>query len=317
MTPAMPATIAPANWLRLIALGAIWGASFMFVTVALEGFGPHMVVAARLSLGAVLLLVIAKARGVGLPARSGENAGLIWLCAAAMGLFSNAVPFFLLSWGQQYVASGFAGVCMSVVPLLVLPLAHLFVPGERMHLRRLIGFAIGTCGVIVLIGPAAFAITGAEFELLARLACVGAACCYAIGSIITRLCPQVDMLSLSAAALVIAALTFTPYAFWVEDIPRDIPLRSLLALLYLGILPTGIAQLLLVQVIRSAGPVFMSLVNYQVPVWSVILGIAILGEALPPGLIWALALILSGLALAQLGALMRLFTGRAATRKGR
>ena len=179
-----------------------------------------------------------------------------------------------------------------------------------MNLRRLIGFAIGTFGVFVLIGPAALSATGAEFELIARLACVGAACCYGIGTIITRLCPQVDMLSLSAAALCFAALVFVPYAFWVEDLPETVSSRSLLAVIYLGLLPTGIAQLLLVQVIRSAGPVFMSLVNYQVPIWSVILGMVVLGEDLPSGIFWALALILTGLALAQFGALTRLFTGR-------
>lgn len=308
--PLSAPAIAPANWARLIALGAMFGAAFMFVTVALQGVGPHVLVVARLSLGAGLLLIITMIRGARLPSLSGPNAGLIWLSALGMALFSNAVPFFLLSWGQQYVASGFAGVCMAIVPLLILPLAHVFVPGERMHLRRLIGFVIGTLGVFVLIGPAAFSMSGTGVELFARLAFVGAACCYAIGAIVTRLCPAVDMLGLSAAALSIAAVIFTPYALWVEDIPTDIPLRSLLALLYLGIFPTGVAQLLLVQTIRSAGPVFMSLVNYQVPIWSVFLGLVVLGEDLPPGLFWALVLILSGLALAQFGALKRLFTGR-------
>jgi drug/metabolite transporter (DMT)-like permease len=308
--PLSAPAIAPVNWLRLIVLGAMFGAAFMFVRVALDGVGPHMVVAARLSLGAVLLLVITVVRGARLPSLSGPNARVIWLSALGMALFSNAVPFFLLSWGQQYAPSSFAGVCMAIVPLLILPLAHLFVPGERMHLRRLIGFVIGTLGVFVLIGPAAFSMSGDENALLARLGFVGAACCYAIGAIVTRLCPKVDMLGLSAAALSIAAMIFTPYAFWVEDLPAEVPMRSLLAMLYLGIFPTGLAQLLLVQVIRSAGPVFMSLVNYQVPIWSVFLGLVVLGEDLPPGLFWALVLILTGLALAQFGALKRLFTGR-------
>ncbi|MEB8387104.1 DMT family transporter [Rhodobacteraceae bacterium KMM 6894] len=308
--PVSAPAIAPANWIRLIILGAMFGAAFMFVSIALEGVSPLMVVAARLSLGAVFLLGIMAIRGARLPLLSGPNAGVVWLSALGMALFSNAVPFFMLSWGQQYAPSSFAGVCMAIVPLLILPLAHLFVPGERMHLRRLIGFVIGTLGVFVLIGPAAFSMSGDTSELLARLAFVAAACCYAIGAIVTRLCPKVDMLGLSAAALTISAVIFVPYAFWVEDLPTDVPLRSMLALLYLGIFPTGLAQILLVQVIRSAGPVFMSLVNYQVPIWSVFLGLVVLGEDLPPGLFWALVLILSGMALAQFGALKRLFTGR-------
>lgn len=299
--------IRPVNWLRLAALGVIWGAAFMAVTVALEGAGPLTVVAIRLCLGAALLVSVAFATGHGLPPVRGRPAGRIWAFALAMALFSNVFPFALLSWAQQVVASGFAGVCMAAVPLLVLPLAHVFVPGDRMSLRRLTGFAIGTIGVMVLIGPGAFRSTGDDLELLARLACVGAAGCYAIGSIFTRLCPAVDLLALVAAVLLVAALVFTPYALWVEGLPGEISRTNVLALVYLGLLPTGVAQILLVQVVRDAGPVFMSLVNYQVPVWSVVFGGVLLAEPLPPSLLLAMALILAGVALSQLGALSRLF----------
>ncbi len=305
MTP-----ISPANWFRLILLGAMLGAAFMFTKLALEGVGPRLVVASRLGLGAILLLAIAYARGGGLPPIRGKGAGMVWAFALGMGIFTNALPFFLLSWSQQFVASGFAGVCMAVVPLLILPLAHFLVPGDRMNLRRLIGFMIGTCGVVVLIGPSAFAATGTEFELTARIACIAAAFSYAVGAILTRLCPDVDMISLAAAALTIGAALFVPYALMVEGIPDSVPTTSLLALLYLGTLPTGVAQLLLVQVIRSAGPVFMSLLNYQVPLWSMMLGIVFLGEDLPTNIYWALLLILFGLGLSQASALRRLFAGR-------
>ncbi|MBZ0122496.1 MAG: DMT family transporter, partial [Roseovarius sp.] len=277
--------IRPVNWLRIAALGVIWGAAFMATTVALTGAGPLMVVAIRLCLGAVLLLSVSFATGHGLPPLRGRPVGRIWAFVLAMGLFSNAMPFALLSWGQQVVASGFAGVCMAAVPLLVLPLAHVFVPGDRLSLRRLAGFGIGTAGVAVLIGPGAFRSTGEELELLARLACVGAAGCYAVGSILTRLCPAVDLLALAAAVLLAAAAAFTPYALYVEGLPRGMSLQSALAVLFLGLLPTGVAQVLLVQVVRDAGPVFLSLVNYQVPVWSVIFGVALLAEPLPPSLL--------------------------------
>ena len=298
--------IRPINWFKIAFLAMIWGASFMFVTIALTGVGPLTVVATRLSLGAIFLVVLCVVSGIGLPSLSGENGKKIWVFAVLMGFFSNALPFSLLSWAQLSVASGFAGVCMAVVPLLVLPLAHLLVPGEVMSLRRLIGFLIGTIGVIVLIGPGAFASTGNNLESLARLACVGAASCYAIGSIATRLCPEVNMLSLSAAALLIASFLTVPLALIYEGIPQDVNTKALIALVYLGILPTGVAQLVLTQVIRDAGPVFMSLVNYQVPIWSVVLGVLVLAEPLPPSMLLAMALILGGVALSQLGALRRL-----------
>lgn len=310
-----PDTPSLTNWLCLLALGLIWGASFMFVKLALEGVGPLTVVAVRVCLGALFLLTLCAVQGIGLPSRTGPQAGRLWGFILAMGLFSNALPFAFLSWGQQVVASGFAGVCMAAVPLLVLPLAHLFVPGERMHMRRAVGFVMGTLGVAVLIGPEAFRSTGAEHEMLARLACLGAAACYAIGSIFTRLAPEVNRMSLAAAVLTVAAVVFTPYALYVEGVP-DVPQgRAFWALIYLGLLPTGVAQILLVNVIREAGPVFLSLVNYQVPIWSIVFGAVVLFEALPPSLYLGLALILGGVALSQLGALRRLFTERTAGRQ--
>ncbi|MEO0370720.1 MAG: DMT family transporter [Pseudomonadota bacterium] len=298
--------IAPINWLRISALGVIWGAAFMSTTVALEGTGPLTLVAVRLGLGAVFLLTLNLSRGKSVP--SFRGAGRLWVFILCMALLSNAVPFALLSWGQQFVASGFAGVCMAVVPLFTLPLAHFLVVGERMTWRRVVGFGLGTVGVFVLIGPGAFASTGADFELLARLACIGAAACYAMGSICTRLSPQTDLLELAAATLTVAAIIFTPYALYTEGWPTWPEGRSLWALIYLGLLPTGIAQIVLIQVIKDAGPVFMGLVNYMVPIWSVIFGITILSEPLPPSLLLAMALILSGVGISQYGPLKRLFT---------
>jgi len=302
--------IQPKHWLMLVFLGVIWGASFMFMTVALGGVGPLVLAATRITLGAVFLLIILYGMGKRLPSLRGENGPMIWAFALAMAVFSNAVPFFLLGWGQQVVASGFAGVCMAIVPLFILPLAHWLVPGEQMSLRRLIGFMMGTLGVVVLIGPAAFDSTGKDMELLAKLGFVGAAGCYAIGSIFTRLCPEVDRLALSAAVLALAAVLLIPVALSVEGMPENLDSTTLWALIYLGVLPTGIAQIVLVTVIREAGPVFMSLVNYQVPVWSVVFGAVILLEPLPPSLLLGMAMILSGVALSQLGRLKKLFLRR-------
>ncbi|CUH87655.1 putative inner membrane transporter YedA [Phaeobacter sp. CECT 5382] len=288
-----------ANWIKLIILGLIWGSSFMAVTLALEGLGPMTIAAARISLGAAALLIIVSVMGIGLPSLNDRVGRLVWLCALGMGFFTNALPFSLLSWGQTYVASGFAGVCMAVVPLFVLPLAHFLVPGERMTLRRSLSFLIGFAGVLTLIGFKAFASAGTDYESLARLACLGAALCYAIGSIITRLCPAVNLLSLSAAALSCGAMMIVPTALWQEGIPSLPEGQSLLAVLYLGFVPTALAQVLLVQVARSAGPGFLSTVNYQVPVWSVFFGALLLNETLPPQLFAALALILGGLLLSR------------------
>ena len=287
------------NWLKLLSLGVIWGASFMCVKLALQDFGPLTVAASRITMGALALFLVLRVLGIRLPdVRSPEDLR-IWVFAILMGFFSNAMPFTLLSWGQKYVASGFAGVCMAVVPLFVLPLAHFLVPGESLTLRRAISFVIGFVGVVVLIGLDAFDSLGSDSEALAPVACLGASLCYALGSISTRLCPSTNMLSLATAALICGAVMIVPVALWQEGLPTLGSPISMAALLYLGLLPTALAQVFIVQVIRDAGPSFLSLVNYQVPVWSVIFGALLLNETVPPQLFISLGLILSGLLLGR------------------
>ncbi|WP_456389551.1 DMT family transporter [Profundibacter sp.] len=287
------------NWLRIGALGMIWGSSFMAVTIAITGFGPITVAAARIAIGAVILLALVRIMGISLPGIQGADGRKVWLAAFGFGVLSMALPFFLLSWGQHYVASGFAGVTMAAVPLLVLPLAHFLIPGEQLTPRKTLGFIIGFAGVIVLIGLDAFKSNGLGMEPLARMACFGAAACYAFGGIITKLAPKVDPIAFAATATMLAAIIIVPAAVVLEGVPTTLPTTPLLAVIFLGVVPTAIANLLLVSVIRSAGPSFLSLVNYQVPIWSVLFGALFLSEVLPARTFVALGLIMLGLAVNQ------------------
>lgn len=282
------------NWLQLCFLALIWGASFLSITVALEGVQPLGIAAFRLSLGAFVLLSVSVALGHGLPSLTTPR---VWLHALGLAIFTNSLPFALLGWGQQSVASAFAGVTMAAVPLLVLPLAHIFIPGERMNIWKLSGFSLGFLGVLTLIGWQE--VGAANGENWAKMACIGAAGCYAIGSIITRTSPPVHPIAFSAAGLLLAACISVPLALGFEGLPSNVPTKSVLALLYLALGPTALATILLVRVIQSAGPSFMSLVNYQVPIWSVIFGAAVLGETIPSSFLTALVLILAGLAISQ------------------
>lgn len=292
----MTRTAQASDWILLTLLGMIWGASFMGVKLALGGFGPITVAAIRITMGAAALTALAYARGLGLPPLSQRR---LWLHCIGMGMFSNAIPFMLLSWAETQVTSGFAGITMAVVPLLVLPLAHLLVPGEQMTRAKAVGFVIGFAGVIALVGRAAFASSGAESETLARFACIGASACYATGSIITRLSPPSNQISFGAAALIAATVAIVPTALIFEPGLPHPDLTALGAVIYLGLFPTALATLLLVRVIQSAGPSFLSQVNYQVPVWSVLFGMVFLQEALPPRFLGALALILAGLGVSR------------------
>lgn len=286
-------------------LGFVWGGTFLITELALKGMTPFWIAASRISFAALVMTALWGARGFMLfHARPAVKTKLSVLIVAAL---SSAVPFALLAWGQQYVTSGFAGVSMASVPLIVLPIAHFALPGEQMAFRRTVGFCIGFVGVVILIGGQAFASTGTPLESAGRIACVGAALCYAISSVIMRRVPAVDPIGLATVLLILAVPMILALAMIVEGIPPLPSQHILLVLAFLGLVPTAAANLLRVLVVRSAGPVFMSLVNYQVPVWSVVLGALILSEPLPPALLWAMGLILIGVCISQFGALTRLF----------
>ncbi|MCX7559316.1 DMT family transporter [Sulfitobacter sp. F26204] len=296
------------SWLMIVTLAFVWGGTFMVTEVALTGMTPFWLAAARIGFAAVVMLVIWAARGLVLFHTPPSGPARVTLVVVS-GL-SGALPFALLAWGQLHVTSGFAGVSMASTALIILPLAHFLVPGERMTWRRILGFLIGFCGVAILIGGQAFASTGGNLETLGRMACIGAAGCYALSSILMRRLPAVDAIGLSTILLVLGSAFSIPLALILEGPPQMPTPQILLVLVFLGLVPTAAANFLRVLVVRSAGPVFMSLVNYQVPVWSVVLGALILSEPLPPSLLYAMALILAGLALSQYGALRRLFGKR-------
>lgn len=283
----------PENWLSILALGLIWGGTFMVVSVALGGHGPLTVAAARTALGAVALLALMGALGRRLP-----RDRRAWAHAVPIGLLSTALPFFLLAWGQQHVPSAFAGLSMAALPLFVLPLAHLF-SDEPMSLRRAAGVGLGFAGAAVLLGPGIGEAGTDPRAALGQVACLSAALSYAVASILTRRCPPLDAITLGAMTLAVGTAAMVPAMLALEGVPRPGPGIADLALVFLGLVPTALAVLIRVRVIRTAGSVFMTLVNYQVPVWSMVFGAAILGEALPWRFFAALGLILTGLAISQ------------------
>jgi len=285
----------------LAALGFIWGGSFLGVEIGLTGFGPITVAAGRVAVAALILLAYAYLFGSGLPRIKTKTDKRVWLHCFGMALFTNALPFSLLSWGQQTVTSGFAGISMAVVPLFVLPLSHFLVPGEILSRAKIIGFLFGFAGVVLLVGGDKIFAGQPQTPMLlmAQLACVAASCCYAIGSIITRLCPPVSTVSYAACGLMLGGFMLVPMAIWIEGMPQMPGIMAIFGVGYLAVFPTAVATILLTIVVRRAGPPFLSLVNYQVPVWAVIIGATVLGEALPGHFLMALGIILGGLFISQ------------------
>jgi drug/metabolite transporter (DMT)-like permease len=282
------------NWVRLATLGVIWGGSFPLVEVALEGFAPMTLAATRLGLAALMLVPLSFFYG-GLP-----KGAAVWAFAFGVALFANALPFSLLSWGQTYVTAGVAGVAMAVMPLMALPLSHLLVPGERMSSQGMLGLGIGFVGVLVLIGFDTLAeLGGGSREVMGQLACLAATVCYVLGSITIKRAPKAHPIAFAAAAMLLAALIAIPIAYAVEGVPAAPSVKAGIAIVVLAFGPTVVALMLMLKILTTAGPPFLSLVNYQVPIWATVFGAVFLGEALEPRLAVALVLILFGVAVSQ------------------
>jgi len=285
------------DWALLLALVAMWGSSFMFNKLGVATVPPATVVAGRLVVGAAILVAVVYALGLKLP-----KPGRAWLPYTALALVGNAVPFYLITWGQKIVDSALAGILMAAMPLVTLVLAHYLVYGERMTRNRVLGFLLGFSGIVLLMGPAALTGAGGSvLQIVSQLAVLSGALCYAANSVMARLMVKGDVLVASAATLAVAAAVMLPLAL-AFDRPWTLApsFSSAAAVVWLGIGPTAIATLCYFRLIGSAGPTFMSLVNYLNPVVAVFLGVTLMSEHPGAEAYTALALILAGIALSRL-----------------
>ena len=287
------------DWALLLALVAMWGSSFMFNKLGVATVPPLTLVAGRLTIGALTMLVILYVRGVRLP-----PVGPIWVAYTVLGIVGNALPFFLITWGQQAIDSALAGILIAAMPLATLVLAHFFVQGERMTAGRAAGFVLGFLGIVVLMGPAAIrSLGGSALLAISQLSVLCGALCYSANSVMARLLVRSDFLVASAGTLLVSAVVVLPLAFAIDKPWTLQPSNSsLAAILWLGLGPTALATILYFRLISSAGPTFMSLVNYLSPAVAVFLGVTLLGEHPGVNAYAGLVLILTGIAFSQWGA---------------
>jgi drug/metabolite transporter (DMT)-like permease len=286
----------PRDWALLLALVAMWGSSFMFISIAVATLPPLTVVAGRIGIAAIVLISIVYLLGKRLP-----PPGKGWWPYVVIAIIGNAVPFYLITWGQQVVESALAGILIAMMPLATIALAHFLIAGEHLTRQRTTGFAIGFLGIVLLMGPAALAGVGGDaVRIVSQLAVLGGALCYALQSVLTRLIIKGDILVSAATTLLIASVITVPVALWLDRSWTLVPTASsVTAVVWLGVGPTAIATVLYFMLIRSAGPTFMSLVNYLSPGVAVMLGLLVLGETPQANAYFGLALILAGLAYSQ------------------
>jgi drug/metabolite transporter (DMT)-like permease len=286
------AAIVPAtNWVtttELIALGAIWGASFLFMRVSAKDFGAFALVAIRLGLGALILVPFLWR------ARSQFN-GALWLRLAGIAAINSAVPFILFAWAAERAPAGIGAITNAMAVPFTAMIAFLFF-SEQIGLRRAWGLLLGFMGVLVL---ASGRTGGGSSVWPAALAGAAAALCYGIGgNLLKRYLAGIPASAVACATSVCATALVAPLAIMTWP-SQPIPLLSWISAALLGVVCTGLAYVLYYRLIHRIGAPRAATVTYIIPLFGVLWAWMLLGEALTPSMALAGALILSGVALSQ------------------
>ena len=281
---------------RLFFLGAIWGGAFIFISLALTDFQPVSIAAWRVTLGALVMtsIVFFTARKIPTDLRD-------WRYIFVVGFLNSAVPFFLISWGQQFISSAATALLMATGTFCAVIVSHFTSHDERINRFRLAGVLIGFGGVLTLV---LWDIVDSGLGgLKGQIAVTIAGCSYAISSVISRRLSHLPSISTSAATLFSACLYMIPLAFLLENpLPEKVGMTSVLSILYLGVIASALAMTIRFSVIRANGAVFMAQVGYLVPLFGVIWSGLFFANVINLQTMLALILILVGIAISRKGA---------------
>jgi drug/metabolite transporter (DMT)-like permease len=273
----------------LLTVGLLWGASFMFIKVAVRELAPATLILGRIGLASLTLAFVVPYLVGRSETWTAIRANWRWL--AIVGLVNVALPFWLLSWGETRIDSGLASIIQAAVPIFNAVLAFAFFREVRVTGLRLAGVAIGFVGVALLVGAQP------EGKVIGALAVVGMALCYAIGQLLAaRHLSGVQPPVVALATLSVAAIAALPAG--VAQAPHELPgWKTIGSVLALAIPLTAFAFLLFYAIIAGAGAAYASLVTYLVPPIALAYGAIFLDERFGAASLGGLALILGGVAL--------------------
>jgi drug/metabolite transporter (DMT)-like permease len=276
----------------LLTLSALWGASYLFIKVAVDEIEPIPMIELRLLLAGAVLLAF-------LVARMGRREAFAALRATGwggviLGVINGAIPFTLIAWGEKYVDSGIAAIANASVPIFVALLAIRYLPGERVTGMRLAGVLLGLVGVGVLAG---FHPEGGWWAVAGTLAVVVASFSYACSNLFTqRRFSTTPPLVTATSAVIWGAVVLLPLSFF--QIPDQVPSgKALGSVAALGILGTAVASIILYRMLMMYGSSRTTLVTYLLPPFALFYGVTLLDERLTANAILGLVLILAGVAL--------------------
>ena len=281
------------HWAVFLTLGAIWGSSFLWIEIALREVGPITLVAFRALFGLLFGVAVIIIQRIPLPRTLKE-----WIPLSVLGLTNIAIPFFLISWGQKSIDSGVASILDATVPLFTILVAHFMLHDDKMTAPKVLGLLIGFAGVVVLMSKD---IGNSTSSLLGQLAVILACVFYAGSSIFARVFTEDFPATLRGLGPLASASVVMIISAFLFEAPVKIPTLPItwVALLWMGILGSGMAFIMLFYLIHEIGPTRATMVTYLFPLGGVTLGVIFLHEALTWQVVTGAALIILSLVVAN------------------
>jgi drug/metabolite transporter (DMT)-like permease len=281
------------DWILFILLGFFWGSSYLFIKIGVDaGLPPFMLITLRLAIGFVLLASVVAVAREPLP-REPKMYGHLFV----MGAINIAIPFSLITWAELTVDSALAAILTAPVPLFVILIAAFFLRDERITANRLAGLVVGLVGVAILVGFDPASLAGGD--LAGEIALVGATISYACGAVYARRNVHGLRPMIPAVFQVFFGLVIVTVLTLVFERPFDVEIKpeAWFAVVWLGLLGSGLAYLLFFRTLGRWGATRTSMVAYLLPVFGITLGALVLKEPIDIRLIIGTALVIGGIAL--------------------
>lgn len=254
---------------EFVLLGAIWGASFLLTHIASPEFGIWATAAMRVSVAAIVLIVLVQLTGLM------QDLKQHWKATFLIGIVNSALPFALFAYAVRHINTGLIAILNATVPLFGAVIAWLWLK-DKLSATRILGLFLGFIGIALLTGEAASFKEGGSG--IAVLACLGAATCYGLaGSLTKRYLSQVNPLASAAGSQIGASLVLlVPCALsWPTTMPSHAAWGSVVTL---GVVCTALAYVLYFRIIGQVGPAKSLTVTFLIPVFAMMYGVVLLNE---------------------------------------
>ena len=288
------------NLFLLILLSAIWGSAFFAIKICLNSFSPIGVASLRLIIASIFLLFffyIQKKKII--------FTKRILFLLIIIGIIGNFIPFFLISWAEQFIASSTAGMLMAIGPIITLLMSHFLTKNDKFTFIKFSSIMVGFIGVLFIFNFYNFnnLLTNNYIDLVAKILVIFAAFGYMFSNILAyEKLNKIDSFTITTFATTFGAIFSIPFFIFEISINNyflNVDLNSIYALIYLGIFPTAIAFQFRYYITKTSGPVFLSYVAYLIPVFAVLWGYILLSEKIGISSLIGIFLILFGVYLGQ------------------